>query len=180
MLQARRIRNVADPSFPEVWRLYEKSFPLEERRPLSCQAQAMEREENFVCLRLQDGQGAFLGLLFYWLLPQGGIYVEHFAIDEGWRGQGLGRSALQMLAAQGRPVILEIEPVADAMTQRRLRFYESCGYVRLPYSHAQLPFRPGAASVPMVLMGLQPPMGEAEVRSFRQYLQNHIMQYREQ
>lgn len=183
MLQAIRIQSAAEPCFGRVWQLYEKSFPLEERRPFPFHADAMEREPSFVCLRLQEDTDtdalAADGLLFYWQLPVAGIYVEHLAVSPERRGQGIGHAALQFLETLGQPVILEIEPVADARTRRRLHFYESAGYVRLPYPHAQLPFRRGGAPVPMELLSLRQPMPEAEVARFQEYLQGHIMQYRE-
>lgn len=183
MLQAVRLHSAAEPCFRQVWRLYEKSFPLEERRPFPFHAAAMEKESGFVCLRLYEDAGtdalAADALLFYWLLPKAGVYVEHLAVSPEKRGQGIGHAALQWLENLGQPVILEIEPVADARTRRRLHFYESAGYVRLPYPHAQLPFRRGGAPVPMELLSLRQPMPEAEVARFQEYLERHIMQYRE-
>lgn len=178
MLQASRIHNVSDPSFGEAWRLYEASFPLEEQRPVAFQKLAMEREPGFVCLRLHDEAG-LAGLLFYWLLPLGMVYVEHLAVALGRRGQGIGSKALGMVEALKKPVILEIEPVVDEMTLRRFRFYESSGYVKLPYPHAQLPFRRGGSPVPMELLSLHAPMGKDDVQAFQEYLQCCIMQYRE-
>lgn len=181
MLQVTRMRNAGEPGFAGVWELYRESFPRQERRPFRFHAEAMEREEDFVCLRLHGGTDPAVadGLLFYWHLPQGALYVEHLAIAASKRGQGWGYAALQYLESMGKPIILEIEPVVDDATRRRLRFYESAGYVRLPYPHAQLPFRRGGSPVPMELLCLRQAMPAAEVSSFQHYLQSHIMRYRE-
>lgn len=181
MLHTTRIRNAEDPGFPRVWGLYEESFPLGERRPYPFHVEAMEKEDGFVCLRLHGEMAADAadGLLFYWHLPQGALYVEHLAIAASKRGQGWGHAALQYLESLRKPVILEIEPAVDALTRRRLRFYESAGYVRLPYPHAQLPFRRGGKPIPMELLSLRQAMSSREVTSFQQYLQSRIMRYRE-
>lgn len=177
MLQCVRVTSPSDPRFPALWNLYAESFPLEERRPFLCQVEAMEKEEAFHCLHLEDEKG-FAGLLFYWILPQG-IYVEHLAVEKSRRGQGVGRRVLERIARMGLPVILEIEPVQDAATRRRLHFYESAGYVRLPYEHAQLPFRKGGDPVPMELLSFPSAMPEDEVRAFQAVLREHVMRYRE-
>lgn len=143
MLQFSRIRDAAHPQFAALWQLYERSFPLEEQRPYRHHAQAMACEEGFVCMRLHDDEG-LAGLLFYWELPQGCLYLEHLAVCSQRRGQGIGHQLMDLIASWHKPVILEIEPVVDISTQRRLRFYQSCGYVQLPYAHVQLPFRRGA------------------------------------
>ena len=166
-----------DSSFMELWHLYQDSFPVEEQRPFLRQQEAMLREETFHCLRLEDEKG-LAGLMFYWQFPAC-LYLEHFAIATARRGQGLGHAALSLLHEKGEPVILEIEPVTDALTRRRLSFYESLGYVRLPWEHAQLPFRRGGSPVPMELLSYPAAMTEAQVRSFQARLASVVMHYRD-
>ncbi len=177
MLRSVRMMSAEDSSFRELWSLYQDSFPVEEQRPFLWQKEAMLREETFYCLRLEDEKG-LAGLLFYWQFPAC-LYLEHFAIASARRGQGLGHAALSLLHGKGKPVILEIEPVADALTRRRLSFYESLGYVRLPWKHAQLPFRRGGSSVPMELLSYPVAMTEAQVRGFQSRLASVVMHYRD-
>lgn len=173
-----RIGSASDVALPEVWKLYEVSFPWEERRSWHQHRKAME-EPSFACLALRDGRG-LAGLLLVWE-TDAFVFLEHLAVEPARRGRGVGHAALDLLhrRAGKRPVILEIEPVVDVMTQRRRRFYESCGYVMLPYPHEQLPFHPGERPLPLALMSFPRAMTEAEVEAFEVFLREHIMRYRD-
>lgn len=167
-----RIKTLQHPLALEWWALYESAFPATERRGAAQHAAALQ-EESFHCLYLADDAG-FVGLLSYWLWDAL-VYVEHLAITPGRRGQGLGHAALELLPA---PAILEIEPVVDESTLRRLAFYESCGFVRLPQPHVQLAYQAGLPSVPLWLLS-RPMMSEVEVAAFEQLYHAHPMRYRD-
>lgn len=177
MLVVERLKSVNDANFAAVWQLYEHAFPLSEQRPYAYQALAMQDRQDFVCLHLSDVCG-FVGLLFYWNLSHC-LYVEHLAIMEGRRGQGLGSRALRYVHSLGLPVVLEIEKVVDAPTHQRLLFYERCGYCRLPFAHVQMPFAPQLPPVPMELLSFPYAMTETEVLRFKAFLETTIMRYRE-
>lgn len=167
-----RIGSPRHPLAGEWWQLYEAAFPPSERRGAVQHAAALA-DTAFHCLHLADA-GGFAGLLSYWLWP-GLCYVEHLAICESRRGQGLGHRALELLP---QPFILEIEPVVDAATARRLAFYESCGLVRLPQPHVQLAYQAGQPEVPLWLLS-NPALSEAEVQRFEELYHAGPMRYRD-
>lgn len=146
-LTTRRLTEPGDPLFAELWQLYESSFPWEERHDAAWQQRAMS-DDAFRCMRVeQDGQA--VALLFYWERP-GYVYLEHLAVHPSRRGQGLGTVVLDLLPPL--PVVLEIEPVCDDATARRLRFYEHAGYRLLPCKHTQPPYHPGLPPLPLSLL----------------------------
>lgn len=170
-----QLTRVSSPLHPlaEEWRLlYESAFPASERRGRGQHAAALA-DGAFHCLHLADAAG-FVGILSYWLWPQL-CFVEHLAIAESRRGQGLGHRVLELLP---KPFILEIEPVVDAVTARRLAFYESAGLVRLPQPHVQLAYQAGQPEVPLWLLS-KPVLGEAEVARFEQLYHAGPMRYRD-
>ena len=172
MLSASIIPHIHHPLFAEWWELYEAAFPVTERRSVYLHAKALEAPA-FRCLYLEDSAG-FAGIMAYWQW-QNMMFLEHLAIVAARRGQGLGHQALSML--QGR-VMLEIEPVVDVQTARRLAFYESCGFSRLPHPHVQLPYQAGQPDIPLWLLS-RPRVSDAEVQAFeREYLLGP-MQYRD-
>lgn len=157
-----RLTSMQGAAAHEWWQLYEAAFPACERRGAAQHAAALA-DPAFHCLHLADSQGGFCGLLSYWNLDSL-CYVEHLAIVPERRGQGLGR---QVLALLPRPLILEIEPVVDAVTARRLAFYESCGLERLPQHHVQLAYQAGQLDVPLWLLSF-PVLDAAAVACFEE------------
>ncbi len=176
-LTSYRLRSVKDPLFAECWALYEAAFPAEERRTLACQRVAMAQAGNFRCLRLVQG-GEFAGIAFYWQ-TEAFIYVEHLAVCPQRRGQGIGHSALELLCRQGLPLILEIEPVEDAATERRWRFYRSAGFLQLPFHHLQPVYRRGDAPMRLTLLSYPHAMSEAEVEVYEQFMSGVVAHYTE-
>ncbi len=177
-LSALRLRSADDLRFAECWALYEAAFPAEERRTLACQRAAMVEQGAFHCLRLEQG-GAFAGIAFYWQ-TEAFIYLEHLAVAASRRGQGIGHLALELLCGQGVPLILEIEPVVDDLTERRWRFYRSAGFHMLPYAHLQPCYRRGDAPMPLTLLSYPHAMGEAEVAAYEGFMHAVVGHYTEE
>ena len=167
-----RINTPHHPLAGEWWQLYELAFPASERRGVVQHAAALQ-DAAFHCLHLAD-EGGFVGLLSYWLW-ENLCYVEHLAITPARRGQGLGHQVLELVPA---PAILEIEPVVDAATARRLTFYESCGFTRLPQPHTQLAYQAGQPDIPLQLLS-RPALDAAAVQHFEQLYLSAPMRYRD-
>ena len=166
-----RIDSAAHPLAGEWWQLYEAAFPVCERRSAHWHAAALA-DPAFHVLHLADAEG-FAGILSYWKWAEL-IYVEHLAIAPERRGRGLGHLALQLLPP---PFILDIEPVVDAATARRLAFYESCGLVHLPQPHVQLAYQTGQPDVPLWLLS-RPALDAAAVARFEELFLAGPMRYR--
>lgn len=166
-----RISSPTDPCAQEWWNLYESAFPPCERRSEEHHAAALA-DSSFFCLHLADDTG-FVGLLSYWALDFV-TYVEHLAIVPERRGQGLGHQLLQLVSV---PFILEIEPVTDGLTARRLAFYESCGLVKLTESHVQPAYQAGLPDIPLWLLS-RPALDAAAVACFEKLYLAGPMRYR--
>ncbi len=175
MLKTHRISSVDDSRFAPLWALYQASFPINEKRPSPEMLRALG-EPDFYWLSLEDDEG-LVGLLSYWD-DAFFIYGEHLAIAESRRGQGLGHKALDLLAkrAGSKTIILEVELPVDEMTRARIRFYESFGFVLLPYDHYQLPYRLCDAPTPLCLMSL-PDASSSMIALFETYLAQYPMSF---
>ncbi len=176
-LTARRLYSTSESGFCACWQLYEAAFPYAERRSLDCQRAAMANAA-FHCLRLEQG-GVFAGILFCWMSPAF-IYVEHLAISPEMRGQGIGHQALELICGQGIPIILEIEPVDDAATERRWRFYRSAGFHRLPYHHLQPLYHNGDTPMVLELLSYPHAMSEDEVAACELFMRSLVSRYTEE
>ena len=171
-LSAIRMPDMTGAFAEAWWQLYESTFPASERRGAALHAEAM-KDAAFHCMSLVDDAG-FAGLLAYWKWDTL-IYVEHLAIVPSRQGRGLGRAALAMLDS---PVILEIEPVVDTATARRLAFYESCGFEKLSHHHVQLAYQIGEPDIALWLLS-RPAVDADTVADFERLFHAGPMRYRD-
>lgn len=156
------------------WRIYQASFPIEEREP-----------EEVILATAEDPLGLALTFRRPWLpgrkpetvgfctlqvLPSiAAAFIVYLALDAGVRGQGLGSSLLAavtdagVFAAAGlpRPVcrVLEVEHPDLAETEenrivreKRLRFFEKSGLTPLYDGYLQPALSPDTHILPMRLL----------------------------
>lgn len=97
-------------------------------------------------------QGEPVGILTYWTFDDL-VYIEHFAIDEELRNQGLGKAVfLNFLSQQTQQVVLEIEHPHDEASEHRLEFYASMGLFQNPQDYLQPSYHGDQVTVPMIIM----------------------------
>lgn len=171
-MRFERIRTGEDPRYGGAMALYQRSFPIFEQRCLQAQLAVMPQEEYRFTL-LYEGKD-FAGLLLYWETDSF-CYVEHLCILEAMRGKGCGSRALAFLREKGKKIILEIDPPADPVSQRRQRFYERAGYRANPYPHVHPPYRTEYAGHPLVVMSCPSVLEQQEYEAFDSYLRNTVM-----
>lgn len=165
-------------------RLYLETFPYDERRTVAGHVRTAAGEPEFHACELSRKQdGAFAGILYYWLWPEDNLcYTEHLAVEASLRGCGIGHAALEYLIQLKCCIILEIEPVVDALTARRRAFYLSAGFVPLDYEHVQLPYHADSQPVALELLSRQPsgePAARELVERLEQRLRHQVMLPRE-
>lgn len=143
----------------EVRRIYETSFPADERREYDSLLQLVTAEEAFN-LEVVYRDDAVVGFISSWHFDEW-RYVEHFAVDAALRGCGIGQEVLRrFLDSSERPVVLEVEPPADAASRSRIEFYKRQGFVlHDTYSYMQPPYDPGKNPVELFLMTYNAPAG---------------------
>ena len=167
-----RVTSPDHPCYGAALALYRVSFPLHEQRAAPSQARIL-REGDYHFTLLRDGD-AFVGLLLFW--EAGGFrYIEHFCIRPELRNRRYGQRALALLAADGVPLLLEIDPPVDELSRRRKGFYERCGFVENPYPHVHPPYAPGNAGHPLMLMTFPARISPADCAAFQDYLKNRVM-----
>lgn len=126
----------------QMRRLYRTAFPKEERLPwwvlwLSARIKGVE-------LAAYCKDGTFCGFT-HTTQTQEVLFVMFLAVAEEQRGQGCGSAILSYLkqTAQGRPIILNVEPPdssAPNAQERRLRmaFYQKNGFYDTGYDIAEV------------------------------------------
>lgn len=145
-------------------RIYEESFPPEERRPSSELFSSQSSTElslysivsvnpSVDCFE-QEGESKLIGFLTLWFF-ESFVFVEHFCLDLEYRNRGYGTQAVEELKAKLRPlpIVLECELGHTSVeAKRRLGFYLRLGFEFLPLEYAQPSYQPGGVFIPMHLL----------------------------
>lgn len=171
-----RLTDIKDSAFAEAWELYEKSFPIYEQRRIAQQEAVMSQPDYHFEVLYQGGR--FAGIMLYWRQDKF-VYLEHFAIVPSLRGGGLGTKALGLLLEDGVTVILEIDPVQDEISRKRLGFYQGLGFVCSPFKHIHPPYRQQFTGHRLEVMSSGRELSVEEYNDFAFYLNNRVMEYSE-
>lgn len=122
----------------KIYRLYQKAFPVNERKPFFI-IRSMQKKGKTDVWYLEK-EGTFVGFATT-INGSDRILLDYLAVVEKKRGKGIGTEMLKLLRTQyeGKGVFLEIEQLcADAPNAeeriRRKRFYISCGMKELNVS----------------------------------------------
>ena len=174
MLHLHPIKNQASPYWDSLVRVYLQSFPLDEQRPIESIAHLLTEEPRYTMHAIIDDENEdlwskhthplnakpytlntrqTLGLLTTWHFEEF-IYIEHFAIDPTLRSQGYGSEALKaFIHEHGKPIVLEAEPPTDALSIRRIKFYERIGLTLYDFPYMQPAYTENSHPVELRLMG---------------------------
>lgn len=160
-----------------VWNLYEESFPVAERRKMEDHLLACT-DERFFPLSAWDG-GRLAGLLFFWEW-KGYRYLEHLAVTPEQRGQGYGSEMLRYLRDSEQTIILEIDPLVNELSVRRLQFYERAGFTLTPYRFVHLPYRLEAQPQELLILSYPRMITKEAHNDFLQFVNEEVIRYCEQ
>lgn len=176
-MHAEQITAFDHPLFPALWEIYEHSFPPAEKRTRAGQEKAMAYPHYHLDAWLEE-DNSLVGLMGWWDFDIA-RYVDHYAISPLARSGGYGSRILsQWMRSDDKPVILEIDPVVDEISTRRLAFYSRLGYVENPMDHVQPAYQPGTEDVPLRVLSWPAPLSQGQYDSFRRALESSVWQAR--
>ncbi|MFI3312813.1 MAG: GNAT family N-acetyltransferase [Eubacteriales bacterium] len=127
---------VAD--FDQVNQLIEENFPPHEIRGYEAQKNLINNPSFHIFVLKDLDSHQLKGFISVWDVDDF-WFVDHFAVSETYRNQGLGGHILTALQeiSQGK-IFLEVDLPETEIAKRRIGFYERNGYVTNPYPY-QLP-----------------------------------------
>lgn len=153
MMEIRRIHitKTGDPVYLPFQELYLSAFPLCERRNPE-HIPALFDEDNYH-LEAWVSTGLLLGFIEWWD-DESFRYIEHYAIHPDHRSSGFGSRFLsEWMSDNAKTIILEIEPVVDKLTEKRLRFYQRLSFVENKHiHHLQPPYHKHTPPVPYEIL----------------------------
>lgn len=153
--------------FEQLFGILEKSFPKNERRDMEGHFGEFSDPE-FRSLILERG-GKTAGFINYWELTDS-VYVEHFAVSDELRGQGLGKALINKLRGLigSAPVVLEVEPaVTGEYAIRRIEFYKRLGFCENSHEYLQPPYRKEDKPLKLMIMSSPTPLSASEFSAVR-------------
>ena len=169
----QQIKNANDQHFAEFWKIYSSSFPLNERRVSNQQTDVFKKQEYQIDIYLFNNH--IVGFIAFWTTKDF-IFIEHLAIATEVRSKGLGSAILKpFIERKPIPVILEIEPIINDLTRRRLKFYESLGFVQNDHLHYQPPYHPEDQPLRLVILTYPNQIDEDLYQQFAQFQKNIVM-----
>ncbi len=169
---------IADSDHPHFAKeLFESAFPEEERPPFGRLKKRDSKYFHFL-VATTEGDDEPIGILSYWEFPEF-TYIEHFAIAEELRNQGLGKAVfLNFMSQQTNQVVLEVEPSHDEMSDHRIEFYASMGFVQNPQPYSQPSYYGDDTRIPMIIMS-KLPLDDDEFNEVRQQIYSSVYNVKE-
>lgn len=149
MLSAHKLTSTDSALFARVDALYVQAFPWHEQREPAAKAQALNDPRFALEAWFDDEQ--FVGMSGSWRLGEM-LYIEHLAVDSALRSKGYGKILLAELLSRAPLTVLEIDPLTTEVAHRRLRFYQSMGFVANPWAHTHPTYHQGIADHELVVL----------------------------
>lgn len=175
MMNKIPLRDSRHPLYGVFEALYALGFPIFEQRTREQQERAF-LSANYH-LTAYEENAVFIGFIACWEFDEY-VYIEHCAIDRGLRGQGYGSRLLSGFITEcPKMVLLEIDPVVDAVSEARLGFYKKCGFLENPYPHVHPPYRDGYKSHPLTVLTTGRTITQEEYLVFNRDLNNVVMNF---
>jgi len=137
--------NIAD--FDKMFKIMEKSFPTDERRPKDEQKRLFANPLYKVYCA-----GEMKAFMAVWEFDSF-VFLEHFAVSPVCRNEGLGSKMLEELKRiYNKKICLEVEPPETDTAKRRINFYKRNGFYLNEFPYIQPPISKGKQPVPLMIM----------------------------
>lgn len=172
MLTCKKLTHAEGERFALVDNLYCHAFPWHEQREAQAKQQALGHP-GYALEAWYDGE-TFVGLSGTWRFGDYG-YIEHLAIDDSLRAQGYGKRILGQLLTRNPRTLLEIDPLTTDIARKRLRFYQSMGFVANDFAHAHPSYHDGIADHELMVLSYPQPLAEEAYQRFRKDLRQVVM-----
>lgn len=168
----RRLDFSNSEEFEAAWRIYEENFPQYERRRLDTQLRAGKDEFYRPMILLEREE--IIGIMFYWAFEEF-TFLEHFAVDEKYRGSGFGSRILREFCEKESDVVLEIDPLESEIAVRRKQFYERLGFCLNDYDYTHPGYETDYPEHRLMIMSLGKKLDESEYKRFVERRDNHTL-----
>ena len=129
------IEKCKQADFDKVYSIMESSFPVNEIRSKAGQYSLLQNPNYSLFIKKEKDET--IGFISVWDLYDFN-FIEHFALDKNYRGKGIGSKMLkQVIDNSKKMVVLEVEPIINEITKKRVDFYTRNGLLYHDYYYEQ-------------------------------------------
>ncbi|EKT63929.1 GNAT family N-acetyltransferase [Providencia burhodogranariea] len=172
MLTVKRLTDKDVVEIDNINHLYDTAFPEYEKRSYQGRQSILCHDDYY--LYYFSDNGVYVGFVGSWKIDDF-FYVEHLAVSPELRGQGYGQKVLKLFSEQVKNIILEIDPVIDEVSQKRLRFYQHCGFKQNEYKHTHPCYHPEYAPHHLEILSFPEQINHQAYLQFNEKLNNIVM-----
>lgn len=166
------LQRLDQKEYGQVYEILHDSFPASERRTRERQTKLLENDSYRIEV-VRDGENV-KAFIAYWDFGEF-LYVEHFAVGEAYRNEGLGKKMLnELMEREKKLCCLEVEPPDTEMARRRIGFYERLGFHLQPYAYMQPAMRKTEGAIPLQIMSYPRPIDRQEFENFREMVYRYV------
>ena len=173
-MEFRIVKHNNNEQWKKVWELYENSFPVAERRKLEDHLRASENNFFHPVSIWENKQ--FIGIVFYWEWSNY-RYIEYLAVNPKLHGHGYGSKIIKRIRDSEHTIILEIDPLINELSVRRLQFYERAGFTLTPYRFMHLPYRLDGAPQELLILSFPKMITKEQHNDFLKFINQHVRLY---
>ena len=169
------IQSINDPLYHQFEKIYVLSFPVFEQRNREQQQLAFKSELYHLCCIVEDN--ILNSFVAYWEFPEY-IYIEHLAVNNDLKGRNIGTTTLQLLKKEvNKIIILEIDPIVDDISAKRLHFYEKLDFRINPYQHFHPSYNNNYPPHELVVLSTEKILDQELYFQFKSDLESVIMKF---
>ncbi|NOU75591.1 GNAT family N-acetyltransferase [Paenibacillus sp. LMG 31458] len=162
-----------DSEFDQIFAIMKASFPENERRTYAG-AKELLSDPNYRLITEIEGSNNIIAFVAVWEFPLF-RFVEHIAVDPVVRGSGLGGKLMTAYIGESlKPILLEVEPPATDLAQRRVNFYKRLGFHFNHFEYVQPPLQNGQLDLPLKIMSYPQSLTEAMFSLFKDILYTKV------
>ncbi|MDO5014762.1 MAG: GNAT family N-acetyltransferase [Clostridia bacterium] len=166
------MKSLSWENFDEFYSMLNMIFPSDEHRDYQEQKNLLLNPEYTV--KFIDEDEKIIAFVAYWHFREF-LYVEHLAVDNSKRNQGLGSLLLSFLCQNtDKIIILEIEPPIDLKSKSRMNFYIKNGFYFNEYDYIQPAYSDKKSAIALNLMSFGRKINENEFINIRKILYERV------
>lgn len=139
-------------NFDKMYNILDEAFEPFLHRGYERQKALLENKNYNIIYHKENDD--LIGFITYWDLDNI-IFAEHFAVDKNKRGSGIGKKIFNDFLNLDKIKILEVEPPHTEIDKKRIKLYESFGFIFNPNEYYQPPYNKGDEKTRLHIMSSQ-------------------------